>query len=503
MSSQRLLGSGEQVLSVFWGRMVKYGLAAAVVFFYITTILHFSYTPDDTYIYLRYAKNISEGEGFAFNSGVRTLGVTSPLWTFLISVGALVKLDPWVVAKTFDLVFASLSIVQVFILAFVILRDKVFAVIGALLFSFDAWFLRWSGSGMETSLAVLLTILAVSYAYRNEYLVAAFVTGVLTLVRPEAVLLFIVIQADNFLNTTERKPVVRTFLTALGIYAAVLTPWLIFSYLYFGTVISNTVAAKAAFPFSWGNAWETVLHCFQVVAVTQLLPALMLVVGFVEALRSHQWYLRKVEVFPLIWIVGLFLGYAVQGVQIISRYLLPTIPFIILYGLWGIKQIAQSWNLPLRRAYQLTAFVALLAMAQNQIVYQQQMVPHMKNFAAGMNDAMKPIAYWLRSNAASNSTVLSAEDVGLLGYISEKHLYDVEGLITPEVRRSFHGASYDAGMVQKAYEAVLHPDYIVDRSTEKERLKSGSLRPVMTVDFPGLAIRNPDTVYYTLYKLSK
>ncbi|MBI3006048.1 MAG: hypothetical protein HYY49_11640 [Ignavibacteriales bacterium] len=492
----------EEQLSAFWAGVVKYGLAVTVVFFYITTILHFSYTPDDTYIYLQYAKSIARGEGFSFNSGTPSLGVTSPLWTFLISVGSLLKLDPWVVAKTFDLVFASLSIIQIFILGVVILRDKVFAVIGAILFAFDAWFLSWSGSGMETSLGVLLAILAVSYAYRNEYLVAAFVTGVLTLVRPEGFLLFLVIQVDNFLNSTESKPVFRTFFASVAVYAGVLTPWMIFSYLSFGTIVSNTVMAKAGLVFSFENTWQTVLECFQIVAATQLAPALLLVVGVAEAFRSNHWRARKIELFPLVWIAALFLGYALQGVQVVSRYLLLIIPFVVLYGLWGLKQIMESWRLPAHRAYQLAAFIAVLAMFQNQMVYQLQMVPHMKNFISGMNSALKPIAYWLRSNAPPDARVLTA-DVGILGYISEKRLYDVGGLITPEVRKSFNGLSYDEGMVRKLYESAVRPDYIVDRSSEKERLKSETHRPVMTVDFPGLSLSRPDTVFYTLYKLTK
>lgn len=208
------------------------------------------------------------------------------------------------------------------------------------------------------------------------------------------------------------------------------------------------------------------------------------------------------ELFPLVWIAVLFVGYAMQNVQVVSRYLLPTIPLVIIYGMWGLRQIVESWRLPARRVIQVAAFIALLTMFQNQVVYQQQMVPHMKNFTVGINSCLKPIAYWLRSNAGPDATVLTS-DAGMLGYISDKNLYDAAGLITPNVKRSFGGLTYDDGMVQKRYESVLKPDYIVDRSASRERLKSESVRPVMTVDFPGLAISKPDTVFYTLYKVSK
>ena len=500
MLSQKFTDQEGEPLSGIWANVVKYGLAVATIVFYATTLLHFSYTPDDTYIYLQYARNIALGNGFSFNAGVPSFGVTSPLWTFLISAGAWSKLDPFIVAKTFDLVFASLSIIQVFILAFVILRDRIFAVMAALLFSLDAWLLRWSGTGMETSMAILLTVLAVSYAYRNEYVVASFVCGVLTLVRPEAALLFLVIQADNFVNTTDYKPVLRIFVSSVGIYVGVLTPWLIFSYVQFGTVIPNTLLAKSG-TFSLPGVFETLIESFRVLSVTQLIPLLLLIVGVVEAWRSPQWKARRVELFPLLWVAVLFFGYAVQNVQVVSRYLLPVVPFIIVYGLWGLKRITESWQLPTHRSIQVLLFVTILTVFQNQVVYQNQMIPHMKNFAAGMNH-LKPMAYWLRTNAPTEATVL-ASDAGLLGYVSEKYLYDTAGLITPSVRKSFEGVGYDEGMVQSRYAAAVWPDFIVDRASSRARLRSDVIQPIMSVDFPGLGLNKPDTVFYTLYRVSK
>ncbi len=43
------------------------------------------YLTDDTYIFLRYARNIAEGNGAVFNLGERVEGFTSPLWTFLLA----------------------------------------------------------------------------------------------------------------------------------------------------------------------------------------------------------------------------------------------------------------------------------------------------------------------------------------------------------------------------------------------------------------------------------
>lgn len=502
MTDVRFTSQEEQALTPFWGAVVRYGLAITTVIFYVITILHFSYTPDSTYIYLQYAKNIAQGDGFSFNAGVPSLGVASPLWTFLISFGAVLKLDPYVVAKTFDLVFASIAIIQIFVLGYVILKDKVFAVMAAVIFSLDAWFLMWSGTGMEASLAVLLTILAVSYTFRNEYLVASFVCGVLTLVRPEGLLLFVVVQADNFLNSTDSKAALKSGIIALGMYVGVLTPWLIFSYFQFGSVVSSTFLIKSSEPISVQSIWNSVVESIQVLTESQLVLLLLLVVGLVEAWRSKQWQMRRVELFPVLWMAALIFFYSVQRVRIDSSFLVPTVPLVIIYGLWGLKRIAESWRLPAGRAIYLLLFVTALTVFQNQMVYHKQLVPRMKNFTAGMNYCFKPMGYWLRTYAAPDAKVFVV-DPGMLGYISEKNIYDANGVIAPAVRKSFEGLSYDEGMLNRRYESVVSPDYVVDRALSRDRLRSEDMKPIMSGNFPEDGPGRTDTVFYTLYKVIK
>ena len=92
-------------------------------------------------------------------------------------------------------------------------------------------------------------------------------------------------------------------------------------------------------------------------------------------------------------------------------------------------------------------------------------------------------------------------DIGMLGYISERTIYDMAGLVTPEARRALSGVSYDEAMKQRRYEQVMHPDYVIDRSPAPERLASEGLVPVMTRTFSGHGLSNPDLEYYTLYKV--
>lgn len=502
MTEDQSTNTEQEGYSPFWSFVLKYGISIVVGVFYGTAILHFDYTPDDTYIYLQYAKNIVGGDGFSFNAGMPSYGVTGPFWTLLIASGTKLGLDPYMVAKTLDLLFASSAIVVLYLLAFAIIRDKIYALVAAWMFSFDAWFLRWTCSGMESSLAVLLALLTVWNAYRKEYATATFVVGLFTLVRPEGALLFIVVLADIFLNTRVRASAWRKIINSLVLFSIIILTWLLFAYLQFGTILSNTLQAKSTQGFSPAVVWFTLFSMLKIIGATQIVAALTVVVGCVAVVRSGGWLRIKEDTFPLLWVIALPLFYIVMNVQVVSRYLLPISPFIVLYGVWGIKQLELSFVLSSHRALMALVIVIGVSLAVNQFVYRSMVVPHIRNFTLGMNECLKPIAYWLRSNAQEDATVL-APDIGVLGYVSGRNFYDTAGLISPGVKKAFEGVSYDEGMLQRRYEQAIHPDYIVDRSPTPERLATDSLRPVMTRTFSGLGLMKSDLVYYTLYKVVK
>lgn len=489
-------------MNALWYSVIKYGLAIAVLIFYFTVILHFNYTPDSTYVYLQYAKNLALGEGFSFNAGTPSYGITAPLWVFLIAAGVKLGLDPFIVAKTFDILFASLSIILVQLLALRVIKDKIYALFSAWIFSFDAWLIRWSGSGMDTSLAILLTLLCVWYAFHREYYLSACAAGLLALVRPEATLLFVIIEVDQFLEARRLNLSYRYFAWSLAIFAALVGLWAVFSYMQFGTVVPNTLGAKTATEFHLAGFSRSIAAAAKILLSTQFLTTSMLVVSFVVILGQAGLASVWEVAFPVVWVVLLPCLYAVNNVHMVSRYLLPATPLLIIYAVWGLKQLEDAWRVPYRQMLRVLSVIAGIALLQNVYIYRSQIVPEVVNFSVGMNNCVKPIAFWLQNNSPDNTSVV-AEDVGLLGYISGKQMYDPAGVVTPAIRPAFAGTSYDAAVREHRYDRVIRPDFIVDRSTVKERLLSDSLRPVLTAEYPGLASSRSGRTYLTLYRVVK
>ncbi len=482
--------------------ILKFGIVPIVGLFYILTVLQIEYTPDDTYIYAQYARHLAEGKGFSFNNETPSYGVTGPLWAMLIAGGAFVGIDPIVVAKSLDLVFASLAVLLAYIVGVAIIRDKWYALLGALLFSTDAWFLRWSGSGMDASLAVLLALLVIRHLHQNEYITASILSGLLTLVRPEGALLFGVVLVDNFLNSTNRRLALKVGLICSALFAIIVGSWLVFAYAHFGQVVPNTILAKSSAGFSLPAAWHILKTEAAILGSTQAVPIAALFVSLFFLARSKQPNVVVLEGISLLWVVMLLLFYVLFNVQVVSRYLIPITPFVIIMALWGLKKMDEKFEWSSRRRLLVLSLVALFTVLQNQFLYHGTVVPHKEGFAVGMKDALLPIANWLRENASDEDIILTP-DIGLLGYVSEKKLYDTAGLITPEVRRAFGATEYYEAIATRQYEKVVQPTYVVDRFAHAERLSAPDMIPLMTREFPSLSITGPGTVFYTLYRVKR
>ncbi|MEK6649361.1 MAG: hypothetical protein AABY75_00155 [Bacteroidota bacterium] len=471
--------------------------ALAVAVFFIRTASHFAYTPDDAYIYLRTASNIVQGDGLSFNPGEPSYSVTGPLWALLIAAGTGIGLDPYVAAKGLDLTFAAIAIMVFQLLVVTVTGDRVLSVVGAVMLTVDAWALRWAGSGLETSLALLLTIVAFRYVLMGEWLLTAAAAGLLVLLRPENILLvpwLVVATYDGDWRVHARR-----WAWPVTIVAAIAGGWWAFAFLTFGDPFPTTFAGKAAGVTNFSDMAAALWDSIRVAAVTQgsvVLVMVGLLLWFRGCLRGMQGRLLIVLVG---WPVFLTFVYAMQGVQVVSRYLVPVLPLLTAGALLTISWLRVQGSLSLRRTVSLTATMTLLTIVVNTTVYETSISPHLRDFSVGMQQAMKPIAYWIRSHTKPEDEVL-APDVGMVGYLGRRRVWDPAGLATPGLRRALDGHSYDEIMTKGLYRSVVNPRYVIDRSRQKERLASATMRPILTAEFAALDVSIPGTQYVTRYE---
>ncbi len=226
------------------------GLLLAFVVLALGAMSLWSYVTDDTWIHLRYAQNLLERGEYAFNPGDPTYGSTSPLWVFSLVFLLKLGLAPLVAARVLGLIVGAAKLV---------VADRLlvrFPLPGGwrpwllLLIALDAWFLRWTLSGMETPLAELLMLVLLGPVAASgpiAWLAWGVTWGLGSLARPEIALLA-PCALPWLLWLQRRRHPERSILASLAKVALgwlmVVGPWLVYAQSVFGRVIPGTAAAK-------------------------------------------------------------------------------------------------------------------------------------------------------------------------------------------------------------------------------------------------------------------
>jgi hypothetical protein len=484
-------------------RIVIFGLPVIVLIFYLSVVAHFDYTPDDTFIYLQFAKNIINGNGFAFNAGEPTYGTTSPLWTLSIAVGGFFGLNLLLTAKIIDVIAASGTLIVFFLLAFEILKHHLVALLATLSFSLSAWLVRWSATGMETSIAVLLTLIVILCSLRKNYMVAIVFVTLLNLIRPETFLLTIIVFVNILINSTDKKRVSKLISVGFLLLGVVLLPWLVFAYLNFGTIIPNTAIAKAGLGLKLDDFQWTFTDLFKTLLITEALTFSIVIIGSIFLLlnffKSRDWL--RVNILPISWAFGLILLYLLTQANIISRYLLLIIPIFIIYSYWFTIFILNKFKFE-RFTFSLIFLLTTFIMVQNQYIYHKYVSASINSFTEGMSECFIPIGNWLKQNTPVDATVF-IPDIGAVGYCSQRKICDAAGLVSPQILKYLRsGMSYEDLIENKIYREVCKSDYLVHRSSKPHDLIQPDLEPLFFKTVFGLGLSNMETAYYTVYKIN-
>ena len=415
---------------------------------------------EDQLIVLRYARNLVEGNGLVYNAGERIQGFTTPLFT-LLSTGAVVFGGDD--AAVWQNAFGVVCIVGTAILAVRVLSRadaagaSPLAVALILYFpiaGYPALFL-----GMEVHLFAFLLLLALDLHLAKRSTLAAIVTGLLFLTRPEGVLLSAILFGHNWITT--RRPPFREAIAALLTVA----PWLLFATAYYGTPVTTTLGAKSGLSSPWDYAVGVVLHQGQRLGELTALwtgwdsstngslgnilmsaaPVAAAVAGAAVLLtrRPQLWPLLA---FPLAWLAT----YASIGAPLLHRwhyYFLNVVAAILVSaglhaGIVKAARVAKERLLrrrPSNAASQLlvgrqvpavVAWVGAIVVALPILLATRSSLASAAEIGPQLTDPRSIPGPWLRDHYDADTSVYALE-IGFLGWQSGLRVVDGAGLVTP------------------------------------------------------------------------
>jgi hypothetical protein len=399
---------------------------------------------DDAYITFRYARNLAEGLGLVYNPGEWVLGTTAPLWAIILAAGYRLGLTdlPWL-ATSISAVCDAAGVALLVQLGLRMGWRPVGAALVGLAWALNPMSIAFATGGMETSLFVVVALVALGLAARGSNPpLAAALCGLATLVRPEGALLAAAVVAWTW--TRGRK---QAFLAAVAAAAPMAVAGATFLWRY-GSPLPNSVAAKqVAYQPTWPleNAvalvvqaglpgWSTYLLSVVPPAVGLLLAAIGLTALIELVRRSLPWLnAHQVAWQPFAGFAALYVAFYVmvglRGVRLFPWYLVPIEPFYLLGLAAGLARLATAARLARQGAWLTSGLAGLLVLWQIPAVdWRHPLLPAGEAF--GREDLMLDVGRGL-ADQLPPTAVVAAPEIGALGYASNLRVLDTVGLVSP------------------------------------------------------------------------
>ncbi len=411
---------------------------------------------DDAYITFRYARNLADGLGFVYNAGERVLGTTTTLFTLLLVPFAKLHI-PLEIAAAGLAVAASLgSLLVLFSLvrSAISLRypspPRVAEDAGLLAAAFYGLFYAAIGAcgyGMETQVFELLALGALHTAGRNRPRAAAGLLALAAMTRPEGLLLaaFLgLIALIRWLRDRHRFPWGPGLL-----FIALLLPWLLFATVYFGSPVPNSVLAKASQQAISIGMWARFFILRNpVIALTWVGGA----IGAFWSVRNRSGILQLLA----LWAAAYTLFFLIARPPFLGLWYFPPLASPLLglaaAGVVGIARVVTPRRTGLALLAASFVWMALL------VILAPRALATLRRSRSVAEVVYRPMGRWLRDNAKPQDLV-EASDIGYIGYLSNRRIWDASALVTPAVWRA-RGAARTAqtrGMSAGRTEASERP----------------------------------------------
>ena len=417
--------------------------AALVVYVWLAWSFR-SYTPDDSFIFLRYAENLAGGRGLVFNTGERVQGYTSAVWTLWIAAGAFAGVPLLAFAKISGAILGAGCLVLAQVTARRI--DRRAASAAPLLLAGFIDLPYWAVTGMDAALfafvvagALVLTLRADQPASRYA---AALAWGVAGITRPEGALFGVVALGWLMRDAMPR----RDRLIAWAVFVLPIAAWALFAWTYYGDPLPNTYWAKRFDRAESLHRGLVFLRAFLSANDGAFLAAAVaaaLCFRLNRAIRLIAWLLGVYVVY-LLWTGGD--SWVAPGAFRFAVPVLVPISVAMAAGLgWIWERLAPAVR---PRAFAAVTLVVWLVF------------PSTSGFVNRQTAGDPAIIAHLQANAAP-ADVIAVTDIGYFACRTDLRVIDTFGLVDRHVARSFRkltNSSYAAG------EDLRLVDYLLERA---------------------------------------
>jgi hypothetical protein len=423
-------------------------------------------TYDDAFITYRYAYNFANGNGFVYNVGDRFLGTTGPLYGLILGILGLPNPDAIPVISG-ALSGLALCFSAVALYAYGRINGEwLSGLLAALFFVVNPMVRLMLGGEILFQIALIMWAFVLYRLDRTIF--AAVLLGIAVLTRADGIVAAGVI-GGHFLLTRRRLPW-RELLTM----GAVIMPFFLVAWWYYGDPLPATLAAKQAQRDSgfWGpfvrDGFEWV-KAFTMQGSSQLFPTITAApnairyIYFCAAGLPMIFLLYRFWLLPLAWIALYILGYHLLDVPFYGWYIVPVVYGLMIIAAAGasgvVHIVGRICGRILRHRYDVQVRMilksaAMLLLAPGIIANVPRPTQFSLQILAPVEQLYVNTARWLQANTPPDASVGYLE-IGYLGYYANRTIIDQLGLVNPGVAP--HLARGEWSWSYQHY----RPDYII------------------------------------------
>ena len=459
---------------------------------------------DDAFITFRYVHNVAEGRGAVYNTGERVFGISTPLygaWLTLLHL-SITGVELPVLAARSNLLFLVAAGLFTWLLLIRLGHSRWMAAIAGSAIVLSEGILRASIGGMESSMFLALAILSALCSQTRRDGWALLLACLVALVRPEGILLAVLVILVRLADPETRSLPLRLWLASLP-----LVLWVLAATLYYGTPIPHSIIAKsrplyvlpagAAFINLIRHAGEWTLDGFELLAraVTdraglalrwdRILSAPVLIA--VGALVTAWGLIRRSHVvrmsFSRAMLLPAFLVCILVFYAITNPYLLPWY-FPLVHAPWLIVVLTAAARGKMSHAAPAGTPRRVIRRLVTTMVCLAAFVPTLAHLAPSdwslmsrgassakqseILDAYRRTAAWVVAHSDATETV-AAPEIRMLGYHMDRKVLDACGLVTPEaipfLPVPFEQRGNQQGVISVDFVRATSPDLVVTLPT--------------------------------------
>lgn len=418
--------------------------------------------PDDAYITFRYAQNLADGLGMAYNPGEQILGTTTPLYASILAGGIRLGITPVVLSGLID--FFTFGFMLFFILK-----------IARRIFSGLWWLWLWAAlvlnpsyislMGMETWLYCFLIYFSFWSLIKDHPWGTSLGSVLCALIRPDGLLVWMIlfpILIYRYLGFSGEKRKAYRYPILIGLF--LLLTGLLLPTLYFGSWLPESIIVKQE-QVTLHGAWKSYFTgIFEKYYYPNGFPTplmLIMIGGLIWGIISHS-RLRPLLLWGLVYQLFLILGRAPWY----EWYETPVIPwfYLCVVVFWSriyhyVMQILgekEKGATRLRLRLSILFLSVICLFPRYKIFKKPEYLSYIRQQRTSRKRGYMEAGRWIARHTPSDAEVAAIE-IGALGYYSGRKIHDLIGIVSPDPGLLHRRTSQWEITWEKGCEYIIYP----------------------------------------------